>query len=323
MTEFPCDVCAAGAGPVRCAGCGSARCEEHLLLEVTAGQVGHTYMETHMEPGPIVHVTPQGQPIHSPPWIPVQIPVTVQVPVLSATTHRGTVTNYPYPGEIDGRSLSERATRAAAAQWTGPKRVCVWCRESAARDAAAATTETERLEAEEEARRQARRQAEEREARRLREEQRRVEHAELVARRRREYGPDQAIRTRIAALRKVEANRPRRIGRGPLERFFEALPDWLALVFPFVPFGLGWWWGSTMVEQPAEGGVPFLTPLPLALGIAATLLVFGPSTIAVLWQKVDDPRRERRAGAARAERRRLEGQLGCGRAGCELCGSAT
>jgi hypothetical protein len=244
----------------------------------------------------------------------VQIPVSVQVPVLQATTHRGTVTNYAWPS-----AQSDGATRAAVVAWTEAKRVCVWCREQAAAGAARATLAAEAQHAEEQARAHARWQAEERERQQVREQERRARHVELIAKRRREFGPEKQIKARIAGLRVIEGQRPPGFRRGPLERFFDALPLWLALVALCAPFAAGWYWGASMVDHPAEGGVPLLTPLPVALGIAATVLCFGPSVAAMAWQSFNDPRRTRKAERAREERRRLERQLGCGVSECDLC----
>lgn len=203
---YACAICGTGSGTQACHGCGEMRCTDHLLLEARSDTEETTRWQTYMQPGAIVHVTPQGQPFFGP-STPVQHPVTVRVPILRATTADGRLSTFAMPSTPDGAPLRGAALEAAVRAWASPRKTCLWCRETAAQLAALAVLERERQAASERAAETA---ATERKAaaeRTKAEKRRSSEHAELLRRVREEFGPAQPLITELAEVQRSLANR--------------------------------------------------------------------------------------------------------------------
>ncbi len=121
-------------GPARCLDCGQRRCNRHLLASVKEGHVSREQLEQFMVRGPLLGVQriPKGlhgipgaiveHPIYGP-SVPHTRTVTVQVPVLLATTFDLRSTTFPIPHTVDDVELTEPARRAAS--WRGRPLVSV------------------------------------------------------------------------------------------------------------------------------------------------------------------------------------------------------
>jgi len=290
------------------------------MLEVREGEVGRTHVQTYSRQGPVVHVTPQGQPLYGPP-IYFQQPVTVQVPMLIGTTHEGTTSNFPMPTAADGSPLNPSARAAAVAAWTAPSRACVWCRERAGDEAAEAVLEAQRRAALAAAAAREREAAAEAARRAEAERQELAAHSDRFEAHRARHGPEQPIHRQIRQLQNV-LSRPSvtepswllSFARGH-EWLFNRAPAWLPsgllLGGAFGGYALGQAWGAGAA---------------LLLLFAVPVLLVG-GTVA-LERRVRENQLERSSSQAMARREAerqiaaLEGKLGCGDRSCTRCGRA-
>lgn len=141
-------------GPARCPDCGHPRCARHLLLDAREGHVRREHVEHFTVRGPLLDVARVPRPQ---PWAPFFVEehpiygpsehrtrtVSVQVPVLLATTHDSQSTEFPIPHARSGAELSEAARRTVVEAWTAPGVRCTSCRDTAGDRAARAVLAAE------------------------------------------------------------------------------------------------------------------------------------------------------------------------------------
>ncbi|WP_217924675.1 hypothetical protein [Miltoncostaea oceani] len=309
--RFTCQTCESLRGSVACQECGQRRCEDHLLLSVEVGEVGHTYTQTHMVPGPVIGFAPTGQPIHSPPFVPVHVPVTVQVPVLMATTHNGLSSNYPYPS-----GPSPRVIEAEVESWTKPVRTCVWCRERAAASAGEAAKEIDAREAREEAERAALKVRRRRQAEADLERTSREQHLIRLRKARETHGPEEPIERAIAADKAKLAKKIEESVGGFSD---DALFRLSLLLIGAAAFG-GWTLGMRVSGVDTSAGEDSFLPLIFA-GCGAVLAVALVLALSAMG-KASKQKRARDIASLRESISVAESKIGCGDADCRRCKTA-
>ena len=154
-TRFPCRKCEDGSGAVICPGCGSHRCQQHLLRKVKERSVSKQRTESFWAQGPLIDVAfGHGGVPGGPRWdIPIYGPdelrtrqVTVRTPVLDVTTHDGQSTDLPLPEALGEPKFSDRGQQAAIDAWKAPGDRCVRCREESGELAGRRAMDTEERE---------------------------------------------------------------------------------------------------------------------------------------------------------------------------------